>query len=94
MLAVNTLQVKDPSKIADIKGLIEIPLTLKEILTYIGIGLGCLLLILLVAYVLWRWKNKKPILGIFAKPAEPAHVIAFRELERLQREKLWQRGFY
>lgn len=93
MLAVNTLVVKDPSKIADIKGLIEIPLTLKEILAYTGIGLGILLVILLIVYVIWRWKNKKPILGLFTKPAEPAHVIAFRELERLQREKLWQRGF-
>ncbi|HOT13770.1 MAG TPA: hypothetical protein PK252_03310 [Bacteroidales bacterium] len=93
MLAVNTLQVKDPSKIADIKGVIEIPLTLKEILAYTGIGLAILLAILLIAYVIWRWKTHKPILGIFAKPAEPAHVIALRELERIQREKLWQRGF-
>jgi len=91
-LAVNTIPVKDPKKIADIKSVIDIPLTFKEVLPYISIGIGAIILIVIVAYVYMRLKHNKPILGILEKPAEPAHIIAFRELEILKNEKLWQQG--
>lgn len=93
-LTVNTIQIKDPKKIADIKSVIDIPLTFKEILPYISFGIGFIILIIIIAYVYMRLKHNKPILGILEKPAEPAHVIAFRELEAIKNEKLWQQGQY
>ena len=94
MLYVRALPIKDPNKIADIKGVIEIPLTLKEILTYVLAGFGGLLLLAFIAYVIYRLKNKKPVFGLLEKPKIPPHVTAFRDLEKLRNEKLWQQGFY
>lgn len=93
-LAVQTLQIKDPKKIADIKSIIDIPLTLAELIPYIAIGAGIILLIALLIYIGIRIKQKKPIFGLLEKPKEPAHVIAFRELDNIKAEKLWQQGLY
>lgn len=91
VLTVNTIPIKDPKKIYDIKGIIPIPYTLAELLPYILIGLGIILLLALIIYIFIRLKQKKPIFAI-QRPAEPPHIIAFRELEKLKTEKLWQQG--
>jgi hypothetical protein len=76
---------------ADIKGIEKVPFTFAEIMRYVLIILGILLIIAIIAYIIIRIKQNKPIIPVF-KPAEPAHVIAFRELEKLKNEKLWQQG--
>lgn len=93
-LTVRTIPIKDPKKIADIKDIKKIPVTFSEILPYILTGLGSIILIVALVYVYYRWKHKKPIFGILQKPAEPAHAIAFRALEKIKSEKLWQQGLY
>ncbi len=93
-LIVNTIPIKDITKIADIKKIINLPLTFKELLPFFGISSLVLILLALLTYIYIRWKNKKPIFGFFEKPLEPAHVIAFRELEKIKAEKLWQQGKY
>jgi hypothetical protein len=94
VLTVHTIPIKDPKKIADIKGLIGMPITFAEILPYLIGGLGALLVIALLVYIYLRIKNKKPIFRFLEKPAEPAHIVAFRELEKLKADKLWQQGQY
>jgi hypothetical protein len=78
-------------KIYDISTPYRAPLTLGEILPWI-------LLALLVSAIIWlivklikklRRAKKEDIIPVIT---EPAHVIAFRELEKLQNEKLWQSG--
>ncbi len=91
VLRVNTIPIKDAKKIFDIKGIINIPFTFAEILPYILVSLGALLIIALAVYIYIRLKQNKPIF-LFQKPAEPAYVIAFRELKKLKSEKLWQKG--
>jgi hypothetical protein len=91
LLTVNTIPIKDPKKIFDIKGIMKIPYTFAEILPYIGFGFLFILLIILGTYIYIRIKNKKPIFK-FIKPTEPPHITAFRELEKLKAEKLWQQG--
>jgi hypothetical protein len=67
------------------------PLTVGEILPWILV----LLLIILIVFIIIRLikKYKKPK-GTEILPAntEPAHIIAFRELEKLKEEQLWQNG--
>lgn len=92
MLTVNTIPIKDLTKIADIKSIIKLPLTFKELLPFMGISLLFLLLVAAGIYAYLRWKQKKPLFPFMEKPAEPAHVIAFRELEKLKAAKLWQQG--
>jgi Na+-transporting methylmalonyl-CoA/oxaloacetate decarboxylase gamma subunit len=78
--------------ITDIKAPIDAPITLREILPFVGIGFVFILLVFL-AYVLYmKFAKKEPIFVKKEKPKEPAHIIAYRELDNLKKEKLWQKG--
>jgi 3-dehydroquinate dehydratase len=73
----------------DIKLPIEYPITLGEILPYIGFGLLILAILALAIYMFIRWKQNKPL--FFApRPKDPPYVTALRELEKIKAEKLWQ----
>ena len=74
----------------DIKVPYDAPVTLKEIIPYI---LGIILIAAIIFFIFYyiRWKKKNvPIFAKPEKPAEPAHVIALRELDRIKTQKLWQ----
>lgn len=94
VLEVHRVRLTPPdtsAKIFDIKGPYRAPLTLGEILPW-------MLVALLAAAITWMvirliklnrksaGKNTAPVI------TEPAHVIAFRELEKLKEEQLWQKG--
>jgi len=82
-----TLQIKP------IKPPINTPLTFKELLPWIGLGVGVLLLIGALILLLRRYRLKKEDPdGMPAKALDPAHVIAFRELDKLKKEKIWEKG--
>jgi hypothetical protein len=94
LLEVTRVKLTPPdttSKIFDIAGPYRAPVTLGEILPWI-------LLSLLAAAIIWgiirfirkHKRTKKEI--IVPASIEPAHVIAYRELEKLQSEMLWQKG--
>lgn len=78
--------------IADINAPIEAPITMREILPFAGIGLGILLILFLAYYLYMRFARKEPIFVRKEKPKEPAHLIAFRELDSLKDKELWQQG--
>ena len=79
------------SKIFDIINPYKAPLTVGEILPW-------LLIISLTGAIIWAvirvWRKlRKTDTGQETYvPQDPAHVIAFRELERLKNEELWQKG--
>jgi hypothetical protein len=79
------------SKIFDIVKPYKAPVTFGEMLPWI-------LLAMLAGLLFWAIKRFGPQLRKKKKEEaqpvviEPAHVIAFRELERLKGEKLWQAG--
>jgi len=80
--------------IKPIKPPINTPLTLMEALPWIGLGIGGLLLVTMIIALVWIYCQRKKDPAIFrVLPREPAHVIAFRELDRLKGEKLWERGY-
>jgi hypothetical protein len=86
--AVDTTQ-----QIKPIKGPINTPLTFKELIPWIGVGLGGLALIGVLILLIRRYlKEKEGPEGLPVKPLEPAHVIAFRELDKLKEEKIWEKG--
>ena len=79
------------AKIYDIISPYHAPLTIGEILPWI-------LICALIAAIVWaaikylpRLKRDKTIIEEVINP-DPAHIIAFRELERLKQEELWQKG--
>jgi len=75
----------------DIKGQMTYPLTAKEVFPWIGL----IVLLLIAAYILYRWiryrKENRPLFGK-PKPQEPAYLVAFRQLEEIKAQKLWQSG--
>lgn len=91
-LAVNYPPTDTLSHIFDIKPPLNVPYTLMDYLRIILPVLIILLIIYLaIRYVQYR-KGKKTGPTDQKRPAEPAHVIALRELDRLKEEKLWQQG--
>ena len=79
------------SKIFDIIKPYRAPLTIGEVLPWI-------LLLLLLGVAVWYLvkiiKNlrRKKTGDVLEVPREPAHVIAFKQLEQLKHEKLWEKG--
>ncbi len=91
---VNPFEDVNPEKgIMDIKGVQDSPFKLSEIVEYIYLGLGIILVIALAVWLYLYYKKKKQGSGnifIKAKPDEPAHVIAIRELDKIKASKLWE----
>ena len=74
----------------DIKMPYAAPVTLKEVTPYIlGIILIAAIIFFIFYYIKWKKKNV-PLFSKPEKPAEPAHIVALRELDRIKAQKLWQ----
>ena len=90
-LLIDIAPADSTAKIFDIINPYKAPLSAGEILPWALI----VLLIGALAYYAFRlykkYKNKETPKEIIT-PSEPAHVIAFGELEKLKDEELWQKG--
>jgi hypothetical protein len=92
------INVYDPvvdttQQIKAIKPPINTPLSFKEMFPWIAAGMAGLLLIAAIIFLIQRYLRRKKNPEKFAqKPLEPAHVIAFRQLDRLKEEKIWTKG--
>ncbi|HPF93673.1 MAG TPA: hypothetical protein PLV65_07040, partial [Tenuifilaceae bacterium] len=74
--------------IYDIKLPYSEPYTFAELAPWIGGGLLLIGLVAFLFYYISRRKKNKPIF-FPPKPAEPAHVVALRQLDKIREEKLW-----
>lgn len=90
-LTVYSIPVDSTTHLFDIKPLMRIPYTFREIMQYV-------IWILIVAgiiaggfFLYLKYKRKEPLF-VEHKIEEPPHVIALRELEALKEKKLWQQG--
>ncbi|MBI9052909.1 MAG: hypothetical protein JEY96_03775 [Bacteroidales bacterium] len=90
LFKVNTIKVDTSQAIKDIKMPYAAPLTFKEVLPWAGGTIGVALLILVLVYVFRKIKRNEPIIRRL-KPKEPAHIIALRDLTKLNNDKLWQK---
>lgn len=94
-LSVNTMAVDTTKGPADIKMPYAAPITFEEILPYLWMGLLALVLIGagVYGYLYWRRKQmeNQPKIVI---PSDPPHIIAYRELDRIKEQKLWQQEKY
>lgn len=91
-LYVNTIPVDTATfKMYDIKPQETYPVTFKEVLPWILLGLGIALLIWGIArYIAMKRKNK----DFFGRSVEsdPPHIVALKKLEKIRTDKLWQSG--
>ncbi|MEA3462039.1 MAG: hypothetical protein U9R49_09180 [Bacteroidota bacterium] len=92
------IKVYDPvvdttQQIKPIKPPINTPVTFRELLPWLAAGLGGLLILGTVIWLVLRYLRRKKNPEKYSnKPLEPAHVIAFRELDKLKEGKIWTRG--
>lgn len=90
MFQVHGMKIDTTKGPVDIKAVYAAPVTLKEVMPYI---LAVILLAAIVFFIFYyiKWKKKnQPLFVRPEKPAEPAHVVALRELDRIRGQKLWQ----
>jgi hypothetical protein len=93
LLTVLAPQVDTTQAIMPIKPPVNTPVTLAEVLPWALAGYGALLLLTLVAALIWiRLQKEQDPEQFIVKPTEPAHVVAFRELEKLRKEDLPGKG--
>lgn len=93
MIQVFEPMVDTTQAIKAIKGPINTPLTLRELLPWIFAGLGVWMVGTLIAALVWMHRQRRKDPEIFSvRPREPAHVVAFRELDALRDQKLWESG--
>ena len=86
------LDTANPDQIADIKLPYKAPVTFKEILPWALAGYVILFIISFLVYYFEKRKKNEKIFVRRPKPKEQPHVIAYRELDRLKGEKLWQKS--
>ncbi|PLX16278.1 MAG: hypothetical protein C0597_08065 [Marinilabiliales bacterium] len=86
---VRTVPVDTSQAIKDIKMPYGAPLSFAEVFPWAGGGIALAVLILALAYIIRKLKRKEPIIKR-VKPREPAHIIAYRDLDKLKAGKLWQ----
>lgn len=91
-LRVHTMEVDTTKAIMAIKPPLEAPITFREILPWILMGLAAIALIILIIFIVRKLKRKEPIFTIKPKPVLPPHVVAITGLEKLKQKKLWQGG--
>lgn len=89
---VMTVPVDTTQTFRDIKSVQGEPFTLKEILTYVGIGLLALAPIAVLVWFLMQPKEKRTLTYRKPQPPVPPHEIAMRRLGELEGKKLWQQG--
>jgi hypothetical protein len=79
------------AKIFDIIKPYKAPVTFGEIIPWLLIAALLGAIVWAIIRYLPKLRKSEEAMDVFV-PSDPAHVIAFRELERLKREELWQKG--
>ena len=92
VLSVNTIQVDTTGfQPMDIKGQIKYPVTFREIIPWVLLGL----VVAALGYLLYRYiKHRRENRDFFGRPIvqDPPHIVALRELDKIHSQKLWQNG--
>lgn len=91
VMRVKTAPADSTAKFFDIIKPYGAPITFGDILPWLLLTLlGGALIWLAIRYFPRLRRNEKVVETIIA--SEPAHIIAFRELEKLKEDQLWQKG--
>lgn len=92
VLKFTTVTLDSNATLKDIKAPLEEPITFRELLPWIALGLGIIGLIIFAIFLYKKYKAKKseeqPILKY--DPTIPPHILAYQQLKRLEDKKLWQ----
>jgi len=88
-LEVHSVPIDTTGTIRDIKDIYKAPVSFGEVYPYILLIVLITLVTGSLIYYFRRRKQNKPVFKR-EKPPEPAHILALRDLDRLNAQKLWQ----
>lgn len=93
--SVMPVPVDTTAAIKDIKLPVKVRITFQELLPYIFMAVGGVIIVLLTIWLILKYTKRKVkvVVKEKIKAKEPAHVIALRNLEILRQKKLWQAGY-
>ncbi|MEM6629440.1 MAG: hypothetical protein AAF694_07185 [Bacteroidota bacterium] len=91
-ILVHTVPVDTTQAIKPIKELLNAPLTFRELLPWLLVGLIAFLIIGGLVYWFFIRKKAEPVFTGPPPPKIPPHEIAMRKLANLEQKKLWQEG--
>ncbi len=89
LVHVGGIQIDTSGDIQPIKDPLTIPYKAREILPYV---IGVILLLLLILGAMWYFTRNKKKQPLEEKYLLPPHIWALKEIEKLQKEQLWQSG--
>jgi len=92
LLEVKKVPINEQEDIKDLKDIFGAPLTFREILPYLLLGIGVIALVFLAIWLLKKYRKKEKIFFV-KKPVLPPHIEALEALEKLKHKKLWQNNF-
>lgn len=93
MIQVYAPAIDTSQQIKPIKPPLNTPVTMKEVLPWAALGLGIVLVAVLIYILIKRYRQRRRDPEIFSlKAQEPAHVEAFRDLDKLKEKKMWESG--
>lgn len=92
VITVQTVAVDTSKSIRDIKPTMEVPITFMEILPWILLVLGILILVGIIIFLVIYFNKKTKNKLIENLPKIPPHQIALEKLAKLEANKLWQSG--
>ena len=90
-LKIYTYQIDSIAGIFDLKPVKKIKFKFSEAVPYLMWILIAALVIFIAVALYYKYKKKQPLFAAPEKPKEPAYITAFRDLERIRAEKLWQK---
>ncbi len=90
-LTVITPVIDTTLAIKPIKPPVNTPVSFREALPWVLIGLGTLIVLAAITWLIWFLIKRKKNPELFKqKPREPAHIIALRDLDKLKKDKLME----
>jgi hypothetical protein len=75
----------------DLRSNFDYPVTFSEVAIWGGSALAVVALFVGIIYLIRRMRRKGAV-EEKPKPKDPAHIVALRELDHINGEKLWQNG--
>lgn len=94
LFEVGTVPVDTTKSIKPIKGPIRVPLSFRDILPWLLLGIGLAAVITLVVWYLKRRKKNTPLFTLIPTVELKPHEIALAALGELRQKKIWQAGRY
>ncbi len=93
MIQVYAPAVDTSQQIKPIKPPVNTPLTFREILPWTALGIAIMLVAVIIYVLIKRYRQRRRDPEAFSlKPQEPAHIEAFRNLDKLKEKKMWESG--